>query len=312
MKDFTALPRPVVLIVDDQPVNIHALASLLREDYTLLAAASGASALELAKGEKVPDLILLDIMMPAMNGYEVCRQLKNDPKTRDIPVIFITARSDSEDEAMGLDLGAVDYIAKPFSNAVVRARVRTHVKLKTHTDMLEKLALVDGLTGVANRRSFDKALEMEWRRAARSGQAVSIVMIDIDHFKSYNDHYGHGAGDHILQRIAGTLSSVIKRPSDLLARYGGEEFVVLLPETDAGGADRVADSIRQAVADLALLHDFSPTAKHITISAGYATQQASPDYAPRYLLDAADRALYTAKKTGRNRVCTGDKNEIRA
>ncbi|MBM9538691.1 diguanylate cyclase domain-containing protein [Desulfobulbus alkaliphilus] len=305
MKDYLALPRPVVLIVDDQPVNIHALASLLREDYTLLAAASGTRALELAKGEKVPDLILLDIMMPAMNGYEVCRQLKNDPKTKDIPVIFITARSDSEDEAMGLDLGAVDYIAKPFNNAVVRARVRTHLKLKTHTDMLEKLAMVDGLTGVANRRSFDRALEMEWRRTARSGQAVSIVMIDIDHFKEYNDHYGHGAGDDILQRIAGTLSTVIKRLSDLLARYGGEEFVVLLPETDAGGAGMLADSIRQAVVDLALPHDFSPVAKHITISAGYATQRASPNCSPRHLLGAADQALYTAKKTGRNRVCAG-------
>ncbi len=305
MKTTRAHSKPVVLIVDDQPANIHAMARLIREDYTLLAATSGARALELATGNKVPDLILLDIMMPGMSGYEVCRQLKSDPKTKDIPVIFITARSDSEDEAMGLDFGAVDYIAKPFNNAVVRARVRTHLKLKTRTDMLENLAMLDGLTGVANRRSLDKSLELEWRRAARTGQAISLIMIDIDHFKAYNDHYGHGAGDRVLQRIAETLSYVINRPSDLLARYGGEEFAFLLPETDAKGAAWLAGNIRQAVAELALHHGFSPTARHITISVGHATRKADPERSSQYLLEAADQALYGAKKAGRNRVERG-------
>jgi diguanylate cyclase (GGDEF)-like protein len=298
-----SMRKGVVLIVDDQPTNIHALAHLLKEDYHILASTSGVKALELANGKRVPDVVLLDIIMPGMDGYEVCRQLKNNPKTKDIPVIFVTARGDSEDEATGLNLGAVDYIAKPFNNAVVKARVRTHAQLKVRTDMLERLAMVDGLTGLANRRQFDHALDIEWKRAARSGHSVSVIMMDIDHFKAYNDNYGHGAGDDGLQRVAGALGSVIKRPSDLIARYGGEEFVALLPDTDSSGASRMAESFRGAVIDLALPHAFSPVAKHVTISVGHATRDARPEYDPQQLLEAADKALFKAKEAGRDRVC---------
>lgn len=302
MKQQESLKRAIVLIVDDQPANIHALARLLKEDYQVLAAPSGTKALELAEGEKRPDIILLDIMMPKMDGYEVCRRLKNQPTTKEIPVIFVTAKDESEDEARGLDLGAVDYIAKPFHNAVVKARVRTHVQLKIRTDMLEQLAMVDGLTGIANRRSFNENLDHEWKRAARSSRLVSLIMMDIDHFKAYNDNYGHGAGDDSLQRVAMALHSVLQRPSDMIARYGGEEFVALLPETDDKGAAEVAESFRRAVSGLSLPHAFSPVADHVTISLGHATRQASQNHSPQKLLEAADQALFKAKESGRNQV----------
>ena len=300
-----AQEKPVVLVVDDQKTVIHALAHLLKEDYHVLVAINGARALELATGDKIPDVILLDVMMPDMDGYEVCRRLKNDPRTRNIPVIFVTAMGDSENEAKGLDLGAVDYIAKPFNNAVVKSRVRTHVQLKIRTDMLEKLAMVDGLTSIPNRRSFDLALELEWKRAARSGREISVIMLDIDHFKPYNDNYGHGAGADCLQRVAKALRSEIHRPSDLIARYGGEEFVALLPETDPQGTAAVAETLRLAVTNLALPHAYSPIADHITVSVGHATRQAVPDQSPQDALKAADQALYKAKEAGRNRVWEG-------
>jgi len=306
MKQQDSLKRVIVLIVDDQPANIHALARLLKEDYQVLAATSGAKALSLAEGEKRPDIILLDIMMPEMDGYEVCRRLKNNPATMDIPVIFVTAKDESGDEARGFDLGAVDYIAKPFHNAVVKARVRTHAQLKIRTDMLEQLAMVDGLTGIANRRSFNENLDYEWKRAARSSRLVSLIMMDIDHFKAYNDNYGHGAGDDCLQRVAMALQTVLQRPSDMIARYGGEEFVALLPETDDMGAAEVAEAFRKAVANFSLPHAFSPVADHVTISLGHATRPASPDYPPRKLLESADQALYRAKESGRNQVQKGN------
>jgi diguanylate cyclase (GGDEF)-like protein len=300
-----ARQKPVVLIVDDQRTVIHALGHLLKEDYQVLVAISGAKALELASGAKIPDLILLDVMMPDMDGYEVCRRLKNDSRTKNIPVIFVTAMGDSENEAKGLDLGAVDYIAKPFNNAVVKSRVRTHVQLKIRTDMLEKLAMVDGLTGISNRRSFDLGLTMEWKRAARSRREISVIMLDIDHFKPYNDNYGHGAGDDCLQRVATSLRSAMHRPADLIARYGGEEFVALLPETDAQGTAEVAEKLGQAVAGLALPHAYSPIADHITVSVGHATRQAAPNQMPQDVLKAADQALYKAKEGGRNQIQEG-------
>ena len=291
-----------VLIVDDVPVNIQVLAEALRADYRVRIAANGPKALAIAASDDPPDIILLDVMMPEMDGYEVCRRLKNVPETKDIPVIFVTAKSSSEDEALGLNLGAVDYITKPFSIPVVKARVRTQVQLKARTEMLERLAMVDGLTGIANRRSFDQSLEHEWKRASRNALPVSVVMIDIDHFKPYNDTYGHGAGDICLQQVAEALRSVTQRPGDLVARYGGEEFAALLPETDVDGAEMIASAMREAVSNLKLPHEHSPVADHITVSLGHATCFNEFDASPRKLVDAADDALYKAKESGRNRV----------
>lgn len=291
-----------VLIVDDVPINIHILTETLRADYRVRVAANGAKALDIAASDDPPDIILLDVMMPIMDGYEVCYRLKNDPRTKDIPVIFITAKSTSEDEARGLNLGAVDYITKPFSIPVVKARVRTHVELKIRTELLERLAMVDALTGIANRRSFSQRLDLEWKRASRNALPISVVMIDIDHFKAYNDHYGHGAGDDCLQRVARALDSEIHRPMDMVSRYGGEEFAALLPETDAEGSLVLANGFLQAVSALKLSHEYSPTADHVTVSVGHATTNAKPERSPQELVNAADNALYEAKNQGRNRI----------
>lgn len=302
MDDFE---KPVVLIVDDVPINIQVLAEALKSDYRIRVASSGEDALRMALRPPLPDLILLDVMMPDMDGYEVCRRLKDDPASQGIPVIFVTARDDAADEERGLQLGAIDYIAKPFRLPIVRARVRNHILLKQKNDMLERLALVDGLTGIPNRRNFDQRFAGEWRRASRDAQSLALVMADIDHFKQYNDHYGHGMGDTCLRRVARTLQNSLTRPADLVARYGGEEFIALLPETGLEGAREVAERMRQQVEALNLPHDYSSTAKVITVSLGYAAVALpAGSQSPEWLLQKVDESLYLAKAQGRNCVST--------
>lgn len=296
-------PKPVVMIVDDTPTNVRILAEALRSDYRVRVASSGMTALDMIDKKSPPDLILLDIMMPEMDGYEVCRQLKNDPATKNIPVIFVTAMSDVANEEMGLNLGAVDYIVKPFHIPVVIARVRNHINAKLKSDMLESLAMLDGLTGIPNRRQFDNALQEEWLRARREHHPLSIILADIDHFKPYNDHYGHGAGDVCLIQVAEVIADAIKRPGDLVARYGGEEFVALLPNTDVKGASMVAERIRRLVENLRLPHEYSEISPLVTISVGFACVLPSEHGEPEVLLEHADQMLYQAKREGRNRIC---------
>ncbi len=296
--------RAVVLIVDDEPLNIEIAAAALESDYEIIFATSGHAALEQAAVEK-PDLILLDVMMPDVDGYEICRRLKADSVTRDIPVIFITARSDDSDETKGLDLGAVDYITKPIRPPIVKARVRNHVALKQYRDALARMAKVDGLTGVWNRRAFDEYLDQEWKRAQRSGEPLSLILIDVDHFKKFNDGYGHAAGDDCLRQVAHALKGQIKRPADIVARYGGEEFVCVLPETSAEGAVLLAERMRDAVAALGIPHAHSPTAAIVSISGGVATTRPSAQASIRDLIERADALLYQAKQAGRNRVENG-------
>lgn len=303
MNDRYMSGRPLIMVVDDNPANIHVLVRVLQEDYEVLIATNGYKAIELADQQK-PDLILLDIMMPEMDGYQVCSKLKESNVTRNIPVIFITAKNDVLSEEIGFNLGAADYITKPFELTIVRSRVRTHVNLKIRTDICEQLAVIDGLTGIANRRKFDNALTYEWKRALRNNSPLSIIMVDIDFFKDYNDHYGHGAGDECLRRVAGALTRSLLRPGDLVARYGGEEFVILLPETDAHGALEVADRLCTLVEELSLKHAHSAAADHVTVSAGCATLIPSPESTPEILLSDADTMLYKAKREGRNRVCS--------
>ena len=303
--------RPVLpqkrslLIVDDQPANIKVLASLLKDDYIIQVANKGQKALEIARSSNPPDLILLDILMPEMDGYAVCRELKNNPATSRIPVIFISALDEASDETKGLDLGAVDYISKPFHPDIVKSRIRNHMSLKVKTDLLENMSHVDGLTQVANRRHFDATLNHELKRHARTGKPLGLVMLDIDYFKPFNDHYGHGKGDECLIRVAAALQQVIHRPGDLFARYGGEEFVVILPETDASGVEKIAEAMRAAVEALEFEHEYSQVAEHVTVSLG-AVAQTLTDETPESLLKKADTALYAAKKQGRNRVVMGD------
>lgn len=298
-------PEPArVLIVDDEPTNVRALAELLRGDYRIQVATNGAKTLELAAAPTPPDLILLDIEMPDLSGFEVCRRLKNDERTSAIPVIFVTARNRVEDEELGFNLGAVDYIAKPFFPTIVRARVRNHVNLKIKTDLLEKLSLRDGLTDIPNRRSFNDRFAEEWARGTRKQEPLSLAMMDIDHFKRFNDRFGHGAGDECLRRVARALAGVLARPADFVARYGGEEFVVLLPDTQPPGALTVAGQLRQAVEDLAIPHADGTSFPVVTLSIGLATRGVGDAISAEQLLKAADQALYAAKAGGRNRVCT--------
>jgi diguanylate cyclase (GGDEF)-like protein len=294
--------RPLILVVDDTPANIQVLADALRRDYRVKVATNGATALELAARDGGPDLVLLDVMMPGMDGYEVIRRLKASDATRNVPVIFITAKSDPEDETQGFELGAVDYIAKPFHMPVVRARVRTHVDLKRKSDLLESLARLDGLTRVPNHRTFQETLQHEWLRGRRNHWPLALVMADVDCFKQYNDHYGHAAGDECLRRVAEALVEGIRRPADFLARYGGEEFVALLPQTELDGALATAERMRERVEHAALPHEASTVARVITVSLGVASEVPGDDRAPGSLVEAADRALYRAKGQGRNRV----------
>ena len=296
--------RSKILVVDDIPSNVHVLSRILKDDHDIYFATDGVKALELVQA-RLPDLVLLDIMMPGMDGYEVCSRIKADPITRDIPVIFISAKSEVEDETYGLEVGAIDFISKPISPPIVKARVRNHLLLKRQTDLLRTLSFIDGLTGIANRRRFDEVLLREWRRCARAQLPLSLIMLDVDQFKPYNDHYGHQAGDECLRAVAQLLAEQVMRPGDLVARYGGEEFVCLLPETDEDGAVLVAERLREAVAERGLPHAVSPVAGHVTISLGVATARPTMEDTPDRLTQLADGLLYEAKRAGRDRACSG-------
>lgn len=292
-----------ILIVDDEPANTRLLERILRDEYKLRVAHGGAKALEIANEDCPPALILLDVMMPDIDGFEVCRRLKADEHTKDIMVMFITAIGDHAAEEVGLNLGAIDYITKPVSVPIVRARVRNHMSARRKADMLEALSYIDSLTHTHNRRRLDSTLINEWRRARRAGHPLALVMIDFDHFKALNDHYGHGNGDLCLQQGTKAIASVLKRPGDLLARYGGEEFVALLPETDLQGAAALAEAMRLAVKALNLPHEYSSAAAHVTISLGVAALIPGEDQDSAELLELADQALNQAKSEGRDRVC---------
>ncbi len=298
--------QQTILVVDDDPSTIQVLGKLLSDAYRIQVAKSAEKALAIIEepNNPLPDLLLLDIQMPGMDGYEVCRRLKDAPHTSEIPIIFVTARDATSDEERGLNLGAVDYITKPFSPAIVRARVRTHLRLKQKTDLLEQHALLDGLTGTPNRRSFDQHFEAEIKRCQREQHPLSLIMADIDHFKPFNDHYGHCAGDQCLQFVAGTLSAVLQRPGDRVFRYGGEEFIALLPITDAAGAGNVGEKMRAAVEEGHIRHEHSDAADVVTLSLGVTTwlPDGETPFDAAALLKTADEALYAAKDAGRNHV----------
>lgn len=292
-----------ILIVDDERFNLNVLANILRTDYSLILAKNGIQALERAL-KQPPDLILLDVMMPDMDGYQVMYNLKNNELLKDIPVIFVSALSEVEDEEKGLLLGAVDYITKPFSPAIVRARVGNHMKIVRQRKLLEKFALLDGLTEIPNRRNFMERFSQEWKRAVRNKMPLSLAIVDVDYFKQYNDNYGHSMGDVALKAVASVLSNELKRPTDFAARIGGEEFVVLLAESTAQGAHQLAESIRSSVESLQIKHVHS-TLNRLTVSIGGATIIPITDDQD-HLFECADQMLYRAKGEGKNRVVWQD------
>jgi len=302
LPDPASVARPRVLIVDDERFNLNTLNALLKDECKIMVATHGEQALKAAATGR-PDLILLDVTMPGIGGFEVCRRLKEDPLTRSVPVIFITGLSEAEQETRGLELGAADYITKPFNLAVVRARVRTQLRLKQQSDQLERLAFSDGLTGIANRRAFDQQFEREWQRALRTGAWLSLLLMDVDHFKAYNDLHGHARGDECLRAVAQSLATRVQRPGDLVARYGGEEFVVLLPDTPPEGAAALGASLLAAVDAAGLAHGASPVGLAVTMSVGAASAVPARSADRTALVVAADAQLYRAKAEGRHRVC---------
>ncbi len=293
-----------ILVVDDERQNIKVLVQFLGKDYKIMAAKDGETALKALNKGPLPDLILLDIMMPGMNGYEVIKKIKSEDRTKRIPVIFITALDATGDETQGFELGAVDYIKKPFKPVIVKARVKTHIELKHNADLLDRLASLDGLTQIPNRRSFDTLLEKEMRILPRKPSYLSMVMMDIDHFKNYNDRYGHTAGDACLKKVALALENVTSRAGDFVARYGGEEFAMILVETDLYGAVHVAKEAQQAVKDLAIEHAASNVSEIITMSMGVAATSSDQGLDPVEFIKKADSALYQAKSQGRDCVVT--------
>jgi diguanylate cyclase (GGDEF)-like protein len=296
--------RPKLLVVDDQPINIQVMYRCFAGDYQVFMATNGEQALGICKINP-PDLILLDVVMPGVDGFEVCKRLKADATTNHIPVIFVTAHTDPAQETHGLSLGAVDFIAKPINPDVVRARVKTHLTLKFQSDLLRKLVFLDGLTGVFNRRYFDQQIATEWARAARNNTPLSLILLDVDFFKLFNDRYGHQAGDDALRLISNALKSCLRRPADLVARYGGEEFACVLPETSFEDALTIAKELEAHIRALAIPHLSSSADSVVTISVGLATRTSNSASDVIGLIGLADNLLYEAKHTGRARVCSG-------
>ena len=328
-----------ILIVDDTPDNLRVLSSILtKHGYYLRKALNGEMAIT-ATHAVIPDLILLDINMPAMNGYEVCQLLKQSEKTQNIPIIFISVLDDVWDKIKAFEVGGVDYITKPFQLEEVIARIENQLKiqrlkgelqeknrvleqknvlllqeiaqrkkaesaLRKANHKLQKLVCIDGLTQVSNRRKFDEYIKQEWEKIGRENHPLSLILCDIDYFKAYNDTYGHPAGDECLKQVAQAISQAAKRPADLVARYGGEEFAIILPHTNYTGALSVARNIQREIQQLDIKHCASDVCDIVTISLGICTMIPTEEESLEALIGNADKALYQAKQTGRNCYCT--------
>ena len=292
--------KPTIFVVDDMTTTLLLIHDLLKDTYEVKIAKSGTKALEILESSNDIDLILLDIEMPDMNGYDVCKRIKNNETIKNIPIIFITGRTSQEDEEYGLNLGAIDYITKPFNKAIVKLRIKNYLDLKIKNDMLEKLSMYDGLTNIRNRRFFDETFEKTFSEIKRDKKSLAVLMIDIDFFKPYNDNYGHGQGDETLRKVAKALEKTIKRASDFVARYGGEEFVILLKDINKDGVEAVANNLLNAVRELKITHEFSKIEKYVTVSIGVSYYNSSSDITKLELLLKADETLYNVKNSGRN------------
>ena len=295
-----------ILVVDDAIDSLQALAGLLNTEYTVVMAKSGAQAMERLRDSQ-PTLILLDVLLPDTNGFDLLQKIKGMPEHADTPILMITQLDQPEDELKALALGAVDFIPKPINGLIVRARVRTHIRLISQLRNSQQLSLHDGLTGLANRRQLDQVVAAEFQRSRRGKRPLSLIMIDIDFFKKLNDQLGHAHGDDVLRAVGRCISACMQRAGDMVARYGGEEFVAVLPDTPTEGAEKIAETLRQAVQALALPHPGSDLHRNVTISAGVATTDpADALQTIEAVLKLADDRLYIAKTSGRNRVVAGE------
>lgn len=322
-----------ILIVDDsEDIRLFLKTLVASLGHSVTTADSAAQALALLKQDAATsehgiDIVLMDVVMPEMNGIEACRAIRESDDTKELPVIMVTALTDTEDLDKAFQAGANDYITKPVRKRELLARVRSSLALKNEMDrrkarevelmevtgrleevvkQLEKLSSIDGLTQVSNRRLFDQYLAAEWQRLQRNGVPLGLILADIDHFKLYNDTYGHLGGDECLKTVAQTLDKVVHRGGDLVCRYGGEEFAVILPETDSKGALAVGEAIRKAIEDLNMEHSTSLVSNAVTLSVGAASVIPVQELTPQWLIERADQALYEAKGRGRNRVVLGN------
>ncbi len=320
-----------ILIVDDSKDSRELLKTHLKgagyKDITAVSSAQEAFDALGMDGEHRHNIpfkaILMDVMMPEMNGIEACRAIREDAHLADIPIIMVTAVGEQESLNEAFEAGATDYITKPVKKVELLARIRSVLRLNQEMErrkvrekelietlkqlseanrVLTQLSAQDGLTGLANRRHFNEHFLAEWRRAMRDRQPLSLVMADIDHFKLYNDHYGHQGGDDCLRQVATIIGKVARRPADIAARYGGEEFVLVLPETPLEGAVKIAEEVAATVRAMQLPHAKSPVAPHVTLSLGVACVIPNREKEMTELIERADRALYSAKRQGRNQV----------
>lgn len=322
-----------ILIVNDSKFKLNFIKSLLMQHgfHNLITAKSAIEAIQRMEGlngeeELTPDLILMNLFMPKMDGIEACRRIKSIKKLHDIPIIIITSSDGDQQIKKAFEAGATDFVPIPIREVELIARMQTALRLKSEMDQrkareedlrqvmkqlneanqrLEALSYTDGLTGIYNRRYFDETLSQEWIRSIRFQRKLSLIMIDIDYFKRYNDRYGHQLGDKCLQQVASVLKGTV-RGSDIVARYGGEEFVVILPETDKNGVLEVAQKLLQNVYELQVPHEDSEASPYVTISAGCCTMTPQSEMDMSELITIADQALYQAKKQGRNQVCFAD------
>ena len=324
---MTNVDKAKILIVDDRPENLLVLESLLDKiDCAIVKATSGNEALSLMLDHEIA-LVLLDVQMPEMDGFEVAELMRGSEKTRYIPIIFVTAISKEQKCIFkGYGVGAVDYLFKPIEPIILQSKVRVFlelynqktiiseqaellemkvkelIELREDNCRLENLSVCDGLTGISNRRNFDQYMERSWKNAIRTGKPISLIMADVDCFKAYNDNYGHLQGDECLLRVARAISYSVKRPIDFVARYGGEEFAVILPDTDNEGTMVIAEDIRKCIEDLSLTHEFSAAGRCVTLSLGVSTIIPKHSDTVGLFINKAEKALYNAKQGGRNRV----------
>jgi diguanylate cyclase (GGDEF)-like protein len=298
LADFTInTDQAVILVVDDQPINIQVIYQVLGSHYKILMATSGAQAIKVCS-ESMPDLVLMDVIMPEQDGLETCRLMKANPDIADIPVIFVTSVQQQEEEDACWEAGAVDFIQKPFNASTLRHRVKVHLTLKQQSDLLRSLAFVDGLTSVYNRRYFDQSLLQQLASCKRQKAPLALLIIDIDHFKLFNDQLGHLAGDDALRQVAKALKASCARQQDFIARYGGEEFVAILPDTDAAGAVIMAKKMLEKVQALQIVHPATALGT-VSISIGIAIANITTGYSSD-ITARADKQLYLTKQQGRN------------
>lgn len=309
-----------ILIIEDSKTHLQLLSKYVeRLGAVAIQAADGETGIDLFCRER-PDLILLDVILPDIDGFKVAQRIRGQENPSDwTPIIFLSSMGKDEDIDKGISAGGDDYLPKPVSETVLNAKIRAMQriiqmrtslvvltrKLDTANQELKRLSSSDGLTGIANRRFFDEYLSVEWRRARRNTTSLALLMCDVDHFKLFNDTYGHQAGDDCLRQVAHSINAYLERPSDIVSRYGGEEFAVILPETIAGGALFVAEKIRHAVHELSIPHSSSPDGR-VTVSIGLASLIPDAETTPGNLIQLADKALYRAKELGRDRVCRAE------